>query len=164
VHNWDFANHVFGEPVEAIGSMSRLYGGTALDSGTGIVRYEGGDEVHLSWTWGLPAGSSTDRANDIIGPKGVIHFPGTFDPAEYDPGFDAKTRGAYLVDTGKVKRLATFSKKDMFAEEWKDFAGCVRTGRTPKATARHGREAVRVARAVLRAGEKRTRVRIGGAT
>ena len=163
VHNWDFANAVFGEPVEATGSLARLYGKTALDSGTAIVRYAGGDEVHLAWTWGLPAGTIADRANDIIGPRGAVLFPGAFDPTDHDPGFDIKSRGAYLVDTGKAKRLSVFPKRDMFAQEWKELLRCVRTGGAPLTDGVLGREAVRVARAVLRAGEKRSRVRIEAA-
>jgi len=164
VHNWDFANGVFGTPVEAVGSLVRLYGQTALDSGTAMVRYASGDETHLAWSWGMPGGAATGRSQDIIGPKGSLRFPSTFDPREYDPEFDTETRGAYLLDTGKSKRLVSFPKRDMFAEEWKDFAACVRTGRAPRASAADAREAVRVARAVLRAGERHTRVAIGGRT
>ena len=39
VHNWDFANYVFGKPREALGSIMRLLPSTALDTGTARGRH-----------------------------------------------------------------------------------------------------------------------------
>ncbi len=161
VHNYDFANDVFGKPVEVVGSLLSLSQVSAKDTGTVILRYDAGDEMMLSWSWGLAPGVTAGKVNEILGPKGVIRFPGTFDDSELPDGFDQSTHGAYLVDLGKRKRLAKFPKKNMFAEEWKDFSAAIAKGREPVATGEIGREAVRVALAVLKAGESRKTVKIG---
>jgi len=153
VHNWDFANYMFGSPTEAIGSIMRIGTGTALDTGGVVVRYADGDEVLLSWSWGLPTGCRADSAMDVLGPKGVIRFPGTFSDDEFE--YDRDTQGAFLVDTGSDKRIATFTKNDMFADEWRDFRDSLVANRDPKVTGQIGMQALAVALAVLETGATR---------
>jgi len=159
VHNWDFANYVFGKPVEAIGSIMTFRKTTALDTGAVIVRYESGDEVMLSWSWGLPKGASATHTHDVLGPNGVIKFPGMFNAADFGE-IDPKEYGAYLVDTGDSKRLETFPKRNMFAAEWEDFRDAVCGGRSPKVTGEIGKAALAVGLAVLEAGRTRKPVEI----
>ncbi|MBN8218700.1 MAG: Gfo/Idh/MocA family oxidoreductase [Spirochaetes bacterium] len=159
VHNWDFANFVFGKPVEAMGSLMRLQNKSAFDTGAVVVRYAGGDELMLSWSWGLPAGCRSAASHEVLGPKGVIKFPGNF-PEEGLGEYDRKTHGAYLLDTGDKKELVTFEKNQMFAEEWKDFRDAILEKREPKSSGRTARSAVAVALAVLEAGGKHRTVEV----
>lgn len=161
VHNWDFANLVFGRPALAVGSIMTLSGRSALDSGTAVVQYESGDEVSLCWSWGLPQKTRTGANTDILGPKGTIRFPGSFPPAELPPEFDAARYGAYLVDTGTKRRVEKFRTANMFAAEWKDFRDAVVKQRAPLVTGQIGKEALEVALAVLKAGRTRKPVKIG---
>jgi predicted dehydrogenase len=163
VHNWDFANMVFGEPEAVVASLMRLGGRTALDSGTAVVRYASGDEVSLCWSWGLPSGTRTGTNTDILGPEGVIRFPGSFPKVELPEGFDETTHGAYLLDTGGEKRIVEFPVRNMFAEQWRDFQRSADQGVRPKATGAMGRRAVEVALAVLEAGRTGTTIPIGAA-
>jgi predicted dehydrogenase len=159
VHNWDFANWVFGKPVEVVGSLMRLQKTTALDTGAVIVRYGGGDELMLSWSWGLPTGCRTSGTHEALGPKGLIKFPGTF-PEDGLGDYDRKTQGAYLLDTGDRKELIKFDKKNMFALEWMDFLASIEGHRAPLSTGVSAREAVAVGLAVLDAGNRRQTARV----
>ncbi|HRU07705.1 MAG TPA: Gfo/Idh/MocA family oxidoreductase [Candidatus Brocadiia bacterium] len=161
VHNWDFANYCFGEPVEAIGSLMRVYQKSALDTGAMIVRYKSGDEIALSWSWGMPQGCRAGRVHEALGPKGVIQFPECITPEELPKDLDSQKHGVFMVDLGAKKRFVKYSKKtNMFAEEWKDFLGAVEKNREPKVTGAIGRKAAAVAIAVLKAGETRKPVKI----
>ena len=160
VHNWDFANLVFGQPLEALCSIMRfLPDTTALDTGAAIVRYQSGDEVMLSWSWGLPRGCGAGGTMEALGPKGVVKFPGTFSEEGLE-AYDKDKLGAYLLDTGSKKELVTFQKKDMFAEEWKDFRDALAGNRPPLTTGIASKTAVAVALAVLKSGASRKPVQI----
>jgi predicted dehydrogenase len=154
VHNWDYANKVFGRPVEAVAQLRRLGPGTAFDTGSATVRYERGDEVTLCWSWGLPKGASARAAADILGPKGIITFPHAMPPGAWPADLDRKTHDAYLLQTGPREKLVRFRKRDMFAAEWRDFVRAVRTGSSPIAGAEQGRAALAVALGVLEAAAK----------
>ena len=160
VHNWDFANYTFGEAKEALGSIMQLYQDSALDTGFVAVRYKSGDEIALTWSWGLPQGCATGRAHEALGPKGVILFPEFLSPDDYPKDFDHEKFGAFLVDTGKKKRLARFRKQDMFVEEWKDFRDAVVKDRPPLVTGEIGKQAIAVALAALKTGATRKPVKI----
>lgn len=162
VHNWDFANLVFGQADCAYGSFLKLSGASAFDTGTATVRYKSGDQVVLNWSWGLPKGIRAAGAHDILGPSGMLQFPGHYSTDHVPQGLDSETHGAYLVSVGKRKRVAKFKKKNMFAEEWKDFRSAVSRGTAPLATGHIGRSAVEVALAVLKSGKTGKAVRIGG--
>ncbi len=164
IHNWDFANLVFGKPEYAYGNLMRLSGSTAFDTGSATVSYEGGDQVTLNWSWGLPAGVKTQALTDILGPKGALFFPGSFNDDEFPAGFDKETYGGYLVSLAKQKRIVKFRRRNMFALEWKDFRNAIEKNKEPVVTGEIGREAVAVALAVLKAGRTGKPVRIGGAS
>lgn len=154
VHNWDYANLIFGRPVEAVAQLRRLGPGTAFDTGSATVRYAKGDEVTLCWTWGLPKGSGSSHVADILGPAGIIQFPGTFGDEALPKNFDRKRFGAYLLQNGPRKKVVKFPKRDMFAAEWQDFVRSVGSGEKPVAGPKNARAAVAVALAVLEAGAK----------
>ena len=158
VHNWDYANKVFGEPVEAVAQLRRLGPGSAFDTGSATVRYRRGDEVTLCWSWGLPKGAGSSHVADILGPGGIIQFPGTFGEDKLPKGFDRKRYGAYLLQQGAKPKAVRFPKRDMFAEEWRDFVRSVRSGTKPVAGPENARKAVAVALAVLKAASSRKTV------
>lgn len=162
VHNWDFANLVFGKAEMAIGSMMRLAETSALDSGSVTVRYESGDAVVLTWSWGLPAGVKAGSMTDVLGPKGVIRFPGFFPDAEFPADFNKELYGGYHVSMNGKSKISKFRRKNMFAEEWKDFKGAIEKKRQPLVTGEIGKQAVAVALAALKAGGTGKPVKIGG--
>ena len=162
VHNWDYANLVFGKPAVAVGSMMRLADTTALDTGSVAVRYESGDAVVLNWSWGLPQGVRAGSMTDILGPKGVVHFPGYFSESEYPQDFNKELYGAYFLSLNGKSRIAKFRRQNMFAAEWKDFKNSIEKNKTPLVTGEIGRQAVAVALAALKAGRSGKPVRIGG--
>lgn len=164
VHNWDFANLVFGKPESAHATLMRLSGSSAFDTGSATVKYKSGDQVVLNWSWGLPVGVRTRALTDILGPKGALHFPGSYDETELPAEFDSETHGGYLVSLGSRKRIAKFRRRNMFAMEWKDFKATIDKGKAPTATGEIGRDAVEVSLAVLKAGRTGKPVRIGGAS
>jgi len=153
VHNYDFAHGIFGRACSVIGSLIRFRAFTAPDTGTICIRYEKGDELHISWSWGLPAGTSGIVGSDIIGPRGSIRFPGSFPNELLPENFDSKRYGAYLITTADGKnKVVRFQKKDMFLQEWRHFADCIRNGKQPLTGGKEGLEALKVALAALRAG------------
>jgi predicted dehydrogenase len=92
----------------------------------------------------------------------MLQFPGFYGADQLPQDLNTVTHGAYLVSVGKRKRLVKFRKKNMFAEEWKNFRDVVSRGATPLVTGDIGRNAVEVALAVLRSGRTGKTVRIGG--
>ena len=162
VHNWDFANLVFGKAEAAIGTAMTFAETSALDTGSITVRYESGDAVVLNWSWGLPSGVRGGSMTDILGPKGAIHFPGFFPESEYPADFNRDLYGAYYLSLNGKSRLAKFKKKNMFAEEWKDFKSSIEKKRQPLVTGEIGKQAVAVALAALKAGRTGKPAKIGG--
>ena len=160
VHNYEFANYMFGTPVEALGSLMTLHPSTALDTGAMVVRYEGGDEILLAWSWATRKSHSGGTTMDILGPEGVILFPGHFPESEYPKSFNHEKQGAFLVKTDGRKKLVRYRKNQMIADEWKDFRDAIREDRPPLATPQEARLAVAVARAVLKAGATHRPVKI----
>ena len=160
VHNYEFANWMFGKPEEAMGSLMSLHPSTAPDTGAMVVRYASGDEIMLAWCWALRKSHSGGSTMDLLGPEGAILFPGYFPESEYPKGFDQDKQGAFLVKTDGRKKLVRYRKNSMMAGEWKDFRDAIRQDRSPLATPREARLAVAVAQAVLKAGTTHRPVRI----
>jgi len=160
VHNWDFANFVFGQPCEALGSIMHLKKHSAADTGAVIVRYRSGDEIMVSTSWGLPSGCQAGGIHEALGPRGVIKFPRTFPESELPAGFDREKYGAFLVDLGGTKRLVKFRRNNLFAAEWRDFLRACRGEKAPEAHGAVGRQALAVGLAVVKAGKTRRPVRI----
>lgn len=143
IHDIDFANWLFGRAV-AFGGVARSFKSTAYDTVTVSIGYEGGDELLLSWTWGLPLGGRGLCGQDALGPGGSVLFPDSFKASELPADFDASTTGAYLLDTGDARRVVTFAKNDMFLEEMRHFLDCCQNGRKPSVTGEEGLAAISV--------------------
>ena len=78
VHNYDFANYLFGDPVSVLSSGIKLDKEvSAVDTATVVVRYAEGDQLMACWSWaarGLGMG-------DVVGPKAFLEFgPGPLTP------------------------------------------------------------------------------------
>jgi len=144
VHDYDTLRSMFGDGALAMGSMKTYKPDTtALDSGTGLVRFASGDECMMSWTWGLPKGVSTAHHHDVIGPKGVIFFSA---PAEMIPqGTDTAKYGAIrMLLEGGVNKIELYEKRDMFIDQAKHFMDCVEKGAKPPATGLDGLKALEI--------------------
>lgn len=154
VHNYDFAYVCFGEPVEVKSMPIRIHHTTtAWDTGTVLVRHETGHTLMCSWSWGLPEGVRTNSATEVLGPNGVLFFPGSYDPAKAAGKYDPQTEGAYLLQLADgEERVIPFKKRNMFREEMRHFAEWVRNGTTPKVGGRDGLRATRVAELALSGG------------
>lgn len=156
VHNFDFALFTFGaaEAVVATGrSMKRV---TGYDTFNACIKFKSGDEHLVSWSWGLPPNSTAGGLVDAIGPKGGILFPGFFHP----PG-KKSAANAFLVDTGKKKRLVKYRPNNLFLVQMRHFVGVVRGEERPLVPGEAGLESLKIARAVLKAAETGRRVEIG---
>ncbi|MGQ9554190.1 MAG: Gfo/Idh/MocA family protein [Anaerolineae bacterium] len=154
IHDIDFANWLFGEMVWATGT-ARSFKASSYDTVTVSIGYERGDELLLSWTWGLPFGATGMLGHDAIGPGGAVLFPGYYAEKELPSGLVADKQGAYIVDTGSDsgRRPEVFEKNDMFLDEMKHFVQCCKTGERPSVTGEDGLDALRVCLAAL--GEAR---------
>ena len=154
VHNYDFACHCFGEPVEVKSMPTRLRGDTtALDTGTVLVRFERGDSIMVSWSWGLPEGTRALSGTDLLGPHGVLLFPGTYDAGRAEGQFDKEKEGAYLmVLEGGQEKVIPFTRKNMFRDEMLHFADWVSEGGQPRVQGDAGLRATRIAELALSGG------------
>ena len=154
VHNYDFACHCFGEPVEVKSMPTQIRKDTtALDTGTVLVRFERGDMISASWTWGLPQGVRAGGPTDVLGPNGVLFFPGSFDGKKAEGAADPKSEGAYLmVLAGGEEKIVTFERKDMFRDELRHFAEWVSAGAEPMVQGDAGLRATRIAELALGGG------------
>lgn len=161
IHDFDFALYTFGRPAEAYASLKTFKAdSTSLDTGTALVRFESGDELMRSWSWGLPgygSGCHGDSLHDVIGPRGTILWTGKFDEAT---GLDALI---HCDEQGREHRLEYKheSGQDWFNAQMDHFLTCVREDRTPGVTGEDGREALKVSLAVLESARTGRPVKIG---
>ena len=152
VHNYDFSRLLFGKVSQVKADMRRLRTGTtAMDTGTAILDYESGDQLVLSWSWGLPRGAWGAALHDVIGSKGALRFE---NPSKDPLVMDQTKRGALFVSLpgGEIKTFQ-YERNNMYFDEIRYFIDCIKTGATPKVSGDNGFEALRIALAVLEAGE-----------
>jgi predicted dehydrogenase len=144
VHDYDFLRSMFGDGKLAMGSMKTFKSdSTALDTGTGLVRFESGDECVMSWSWGLPKGVGTPHHHDVLGPKGVIFFSAP--PDRITAGTDMTKYGAIrVVLEGGLEEIELYEKKDMFVEQAKHFLDCVENKKEPLVGGLDGLKALEV--------------------
>ena len=144
VHNYDFALHTFG-PAEWVFAHLRTINpkNTALDTGTATIRFESGDELVLTWSWGLPEGAGHFRRMDFLGPQGAITFA--------DDGKLLINRGGGEVETIHVPKD---SLKIGFADQIDEFIEVARGSRRPRAGIEEGIVSLRLALAILESGRR----------
>ena len=159
IHNIDFALHTFG-PAEAVFTHAATFRheGTALDTGTAVVKFVSGDELMLAWSWGLPAGCSGARVFELLGPEGTMTWPGE-KPADPD-------RRAFVINRGSDQREQILYPSNAlttaFEREMDEFISVSRGQRQPRAGAREGCESLQVALAILESGRSGEGLKIAG--
>jgi len=147
VHNYDFANLIFGKPVSVIAQQIKLTGSSAVDTGTAIVEYEKGDQAMLSWSWGVASGGFNGQ--DILGNKASLTFgPGKFDSADLD-----KTKYGYYCVTqlkDNKAKLYRYPKQDMYVNQARHFLACAAGKAQCQSPATEAIKAVAVAEAIFK--------------
>ena len=146
IHSLDFALHTFG-PAQWTFCHGRTMraGTTAIDTGSATVHFASGDELLLAWSWGLPAGCRGARVFEFLGPQGTITWP-----ADEAKGSEQRrcviTRGA--EDKTEV-RFAADSLTPAYDRQMDEFIEVAAGRARPSAGGAEGREALRVALAIL---------------
>ncbi len=161
IHNLDFARHMFGE-VERVAACTMTFreDATAADTGSALVRYASGDDLVLSWSWGLPLGARGGSVNDIIGPKGALYFSRDARPDFASlPALDTGW-GAIVVDAGEAGiQQYPYKLNDMYLDEIQAFVDAVREGGPSPIDGEAGIGSLAIAEAILQAGESKATIR-----
>ena len=160
VHNYNFAISMFGLGTDVqAASYTWNPANTGQDTVSAIIRFESGDQLLMSWSWGMRRGIATGGLHQVIGPEGAISW-GV--PDELLPEtFDKETQGALLVSKPDgVREAAVFQKNNMFGDQMRHVVACFSAGTQPKVTGEHGRTSLAVAEAVLKSAPKRRAVTV----
>ncbi|MEK6796263.1 MAG: Gfo/Idh/MocA family oxidoreductase [Spirochaetota bacterium] len=135
IHNFDFASLMFGKSVKAVSGLTKFKQSTSLDTGSVWLEYERGDVMANFWSWGLAEKVSSFGGMDIMGPKGVLLFSGSFDAKEFEGKFDAEKEAIFVLRTaGGKNEMITYKKNDMFHDQMVHFTDCVRNNKEPFVT------------------------------
>jgi len=150
VHNYDFCRYMWGEPKRVVGSMVRLHPvNTALDTGTAVLEFAGGDRTTILNSWGMPEGVRSGGFHNVLGPKGIFYFG---DPDKEPPvGLNPDEFGYFVTKhEGGKREIHTFKKWNMYEAQLADFVKAVEEDRhATKATILDGLRAQEIALAVL---------------
>jgi len=148
VHSYDFARFTFGEAKEVCANITKFRKDrTALDSGVAVITFRSGDVQMLSWSWGLPDGCGTSGLHDTMGPGGALIF-----------GAPEGDHTEFIISSekekGKTGRVKSSSLMDGFLKQTDHFIDCCAAGgKTPAVTGEDGREALRIALAILQSAK-----------
>ncbi|MFC1479077.1 Gfo/Idh/MocA family protein [Planctomycetota bacterium] len=146
IHNFDFANLIFGTPVKVQSGLTRLKESTATDTGSVWVEYDSGHIMSNFWSWGMAEKVGSFSGMDMLGPNGALIFPGTFDAEEFSSEFDKEKEGIYLLKKpGGEVEVVKYELNDMFWEEIIHFAECICNNREPSVTGEDGLKAQKAA-------------------
>lgn len=158
VHNYDYANFMFGKPVSVIASAIDLTGSSAVNTATVVVEYEKGDQLMLSWYWGLP--STGKGGMDLLGSKSVL----VTDAVNEEAGDPKTDKFGYMslthCKTGKAT-LSKYLKNDMYVNQAKHFIQCFKGKADCLSPPEEAIKAVAVAQAIFKSIDnhgKRTNV------
>lgn len=151
VHDYDFANMMFGPPERVMSAGIKMNPAvTAVDTATAIVQYASGDQLTASWSWAIPG----DGMQDMLGPRGSLR-PGT---GNLEPPKNAGKGTGYFCFTGvngKQKLLPYRGNSgEMYVNQARHFLACIAGRaecRTPGAEAI---KAVAVADAIVRTARR----------
>lgn len=151
IHNYDFANFLWGKPESVIASAIKLQSDvTAIDTATAVVRYENGCQLMVSWSWAVRA----TGMHDVLGPKGSLQWgTGGQTPPEED-----KERSSYfcVTDGQNQKRLvrATSDFDNMYRHQAQHFLDCIEGRAKCQTPGTEAIKAVAVSEAVLKAAAR----------
>jgi myo-inositol 2-dehydrogenase/D-chiro-inositol 1-dehydrogenase len=157
IHSLDFGLYTFG-PIEWVFCHGRTMkcSATAIDTGSATVRFASGDELLLAWSWGLPQGCRGSRVFEFLGPAGLISWPGD------EPKGSAQRR--FVMNTGKESRQdVTFPADALtpaYDRQMDEFIDVALGRISPSAGGTEGREALRIALAILESARSGELVRI----
>jgi predicted dehydrogenase len=168
VHTYDFARHIYGEAKAVWADMTRLRRDrTAWDTGTAAIRFGSGDDLILSWSWGLPSGVSGGSIMDVLGPDGVILFSA---PPDRSPASGARLPtgcspeeygGITIQREGGAAEVVPFRKNNMFADMVRDYVQTLERGGKVSIPGEAGLKATEIACAVFASTEKTRCVQLG---
>lgn len=154
VHNYDFACHCFGAPKLVKCNPTKIrHDTTAWDTGTVLVDFERGDQIVVSWTWGLPEGVRANSATEVMGGNGMLFFPGNFDAAKTEGKYDKATEDAFLmILAGGEEKVVAYKRNNMFRDEMVHFADWVANGGEPLVSCDEGIASTRIAELAMGGG------------
>lgn len=145
IHNYDFANWLWGKPESIYASALKLNPAvSAVDTATAVINYPGGHQLMVSWSWGARG----DSVRDIIGPHGFMQF-GT---GSTTPPAEEKGLYQYLTLTdrdGNESLIKVDAKPDMYVRQGEHFLACIRGEVTCESPGTEAIKAVAVAEAIL---------------
>jgi len=149
VHDQDFANYLFGKPEFVQASAIKMTKHTAIDTASAVIHYESGDQLMLSWSWGVGHGS---HMQDAIGPKATA----VFRPQVNDPKIDPSVYACYQVTDLKTQKVRIVKKKrnKMYVEQAKHFIACIDGKAKCLSSGEESIKAVASAEALLKAAAK----------
>ena len=150
VHNYDFANWIFGEPESVFTSAIKMNQAvSAIDTGSTIIRYRTGHQLLLSWSWAVKG----TVLHDILGTEGFIQFgPGAITPPIEEKGLYQYC--TFTAKSGEQTLIKSPAKPDMYTIQAEHFLACVRGETTCQSPATEAIKAIMVAEAVLRSGRE----------
>lgn len=152
IHNYDFANWIFGEPESVLASAIQMNPAfSAVDTASAIVRYKSGNQLLISWSWAVRG----NTLHDIMGPKGFIQFgTGELTPPEEEKG--AYQYCCFTDQEGVQSLIKAPAQPDMYVRQAEHFLACIRGETVCQSPGTEAIKAVAVAEAILRAGEAGT--------
>jgi len=161
VHTYDFARHTYGDAAAVWADMTRLRRDrTAWDTGTASIRFRSGDDLILSWSWGLPAGVNGGSVLDVLGPDGVLLFSAP--PEKLPKGCPPEDFGGIsIVREGGAVEVAPFRKNNMFGDMVKAYVAALANGDEVPIPGEMGLRATEIACAVFASSEERRCVPLG---
>lgn len=149
LHTVDIALDTFG-PVEWVFAHLRTLRqtNTAFDTGTATIRFRAGDELMLSWSWGLPRHCRAVSLMDFLGPNGCIALE------ERDEGeaLVVRAESRHCVGEARADALA-----QAFVRQLEAFGDAVRRGERYDDDD-GAREALRACLALLKSAERHERI------
>jgi predicted dehydrogenase len=155
VHTYDFARHIYGDAAAVWADMTRLRSDrTAWDTGTAAIRFASGDDLILSWSWGLPAGVRGGSILDVLGPDGVILFSAPADqlPEGCPP---EEFGGITVIREGGGTEVVPYRKNRMSADMVADYVATLERGGPVSIPGEAGLRATEIACAVFASSEQR---------
>jgi len=151
VHNYDFANMMWGDPQSVTAGEVKLEPDVSgVDTASAVVRYPGGNQLLVSLSW-AQRGS---RLFDVLGPKGAI-VEGT-GPLRRPAGVpDSVPYYCFLNSHGKPRLLRC--PKDtgaMYRRQARHFLDCIAGKAQCITPGEEAIKAVAVAEAIIKAARK----------
>ena len=149
IHNYDFANLVFGDPESVVCSGIKLDNScTAVDTASAIVRYKSGDQLLACWSWAARGLA----VQDVIGPKGFLQFG----PGNLKPPKEKRPYGYHCITDrqGNSKLIRIGRPHTMMENQSRHFLRCLRGDADCATPGQEAIKAVAIGEAILLAASK----------